>query len=83
MTAQWEIEEHTPNGDYVLHCEFEDGPDVFIAINQVDNVFQIEITAAETNGKEFEQVKGPFQTFEVALDLAQAECKSWDAGRRI
>ena len=83
MSAEWEVEEHTPNGDYVLHRDFDDGPDVFIAVNNVDQAFQVEVSAAQTDGKQLDQVIGSCQNFEAALDLAQTECKKWDAGRHV
>ncbi len=78
MADKWEIEQNTPNGDYVLHKEFANGPDVFIAVNRVEGGYEVRISVASPAGEGNDSVKGPVKTFDAALALAKAESKNWD-----
>jgi hypothetical protein len=79
MAETWDVERNTPNGEYVLHKEFEDGPDVFIAVNRLNRSFEVRISAASPAEESPDVVKGPFKALDEAIAAANAESKAWDA----
>jgi hypothetical protein len=82
MAQTWDVERNTPNGDYVLHKEFEDGPDVFIAVNRLNGGFEVRISAASPAEETPDAVKGPFKTLDEAIAAAHAESKAWDTRQK-
>ena len=75
----WATEENTPNGMFVLHSDFEDGPDVFIAVNQVGSDYEVRETWVTSSSEPQETVKGTFKTLAEAKSAASAASKLWDA----
>ena len=75
----WDTEENTPNGLYALHKDFDDGPDVFIAVNQVGSGYEVRETWVTSTSEPQDTVKGTFKTLAEAKAAASAETKNWDA----
>ena len=78
MPEEWDIEENTPNGDYVLHKEFVSGADVFIAVNKITDGYEVRTQAATESEVEPDEVKEPIKTLDEAKALAHATAKKWD-----
>ena len=78
MAEAWKTEENTPNGLYVLHKTYADGPDVFIAVNSVGAAYEVHVSWV-TNTEQPDIVKGPFKTLAEAKSAAHAESKEWDS----
>jgi len=82
MAEIWDVERNTPNGDYVLHKEYADGPDVFIAVNRLKRGYEVRISAASPVAESPDVVKAPYKTRDEAIVAAHAESKAWDARQK-
>jgi hypothetical protein len=82
MAETWRVERNTPNGDYVLHKEYADGPDVFIADNRLKRGYEVRISAASPVEEAPDVVKAPYKTRDEAIAAAQAESNAWHARQK-